>query len=159
MIVSLISRFVKYKFPDVSNISTEEVSHLDQDKTILVDTRKKEEYDVSFIPRAVHLEFPASEDDVAKFVSEHVRDDTENVVCYCSLGYRSSIVAGLVTKHLKEHNMTNINVYNLEGSIFKWVNEDRPVLNTRLETVHYSHPFNIMWGLLGLSLSKWKWSQ
>ena len=158
MLVSLISRFLRYKFPDVSNISTEEVSHLDQDRTILVDTRKREEYDVSFIPRAVHLKFPATEEDVTKFVSDHVREDIENIVCYCSLGYRSSIVAGMFSKQLQEQNMTSIHVYNLEGSIFKWVNEGRAVHNPSLETVHYSHPFNLMWGLLGLSLSKWKWS-
>lgn len=40
-----------------------------------------------------------------------------HIVVYCSVSYRSSILA----RRLQDMGFTN--VYNLEGSIFKWANE------------------------------------
>ena len=156
MLVSLITLFIKHKFPDVKNISTEELTKLDQSKTLLVDARAEHEYEVSCIPGAVHLQFPTNSETVKTFLSDHLDSDTENIVCYCSLGYRSSVVARLIGQDLLDQN--HIRVYNLEGSIFKWVNENREVMRRKSdEKVNYAHPFNYLWGTLGLNLSKWRW--
>jgi len=57
------------------------------------------------------------------------------------VGYRSSILARkLQTLGFKE-------VHNLEGSIFKWANEGRPLVQGQT-TVHKVHPYNAHWGRL-----------
>jgi hypothetical protein len=47
-------------------------------------------------------------------------------------------------------------VFNSEG-IFKWVSEDRNLVNRKSESTSFVHPFSLMWGLIGLSTSRWKW--
>jgi len=39
------------------------------------------------------------------------------------------------------------NIYNLEGGLFEWANEDRPIYRGT-DRVHEVHPFNGVWGLL-----------
>jgi hypothetical protein len=39
------------------------------------------------------------------------------------------------------------NVFNLQGSIFQWANEGRPLI-TNGHAVHVVHPFNERWGVL-----------
>ena len=54
------------------------------------------------------------------------------MVAYCSVGYRS---AGL-TDELGQRGYTR--VCNLEGSLFQWANEGRPLVNAdgRVNVVH-----------------------
>ena len=63
------------------------------------------------------------------------------IVVYCSVGYRSSILA----RKLQDMGFTK--VYNLEGSIFKWANEDRPLVQNQT-TGYKVHPYNAHWGRL-----------
>ena len=164
MILNLIVSLLKHKFPDVANITTGELHEVlstpdKEDTCLVVDTRQKSEVSVSAIKGARHLEFPASESDVRTFVEEHVTPETEMVVCYCSLGYRSSVVAHSLDTYLREkEEQKTINVYNLEGSIFKWVNEGREVRSGGGEAATYCHPFSYKWGLLGLNIARWRWS-
>ncbi len=60
---------------------------------------------------------------------------------YCSVGFRS----GAFAQTLQEAGYTRVE--NLEGSIFKWANEGRPVFQDgrRVEKVH---PYNDAWGKL-----------
>ena len=60
---------------------------------------------------------------------------------YCSVGYRS----GAFAQTLQEAGYSRVE--NLEGSIFKWANEGRPVFQDgrRVEKVH---PYNDAWGKL-----------
>ena len=60
---------------------------------------------------------------------------------YCSVGYRSSILA----EKLQDLGFTR--VYNLEGSIFKWANEGRPLAQDQTP-VQKVHPYNTDWGKL-----------
>ena len=39
-------------------------------------------------------------------------------------------------------------VYNLEGSIFKWANENRPIVNGDDKPTHLVHPYNSFFGKL-----------
>jgi len=55
----------------------------------------------------------------------------------------------------KDDLMGKMEVYNLDGSIFKWANEDRLLVTPRGDTVEYVHPYNTLWGTLCLSSSKW----
>ena len=161
MLLSLISALVEKKFPEVKNISTNDLGEKlksDDKSIVLVDTRKEEEYNVSFIKGAKFLEFPLTEDALTKFVDTNVPDGTEEIICYCSVGYRSSVVAIALLTTLVEKKREDIKIYNLEGSMFKWVNEGRPVTNMNSDTVCYAHPYSYMWGILGLNVFKWRWS-
>lgn len=63
------------------------------------------------------------------------------IVVYCSVGYRSSRLA----RQLRTRGVKN--VFNLEGSLFKWANEGRPVYRGS-ERVQEVHPFDEDWGEL-----------
>ena len=163
MILNILVSILKRQFPDVSNITTNDLQDViekssDSNKLLLIDTRKREEYDVSFISGAKHLAFPASESDVQKFAEENITDHTEIIVCYCSLGHRSSKVAQTLSHVLRQDQIQKISVHNLEGSIFQWVNEGRSLSSVRGEVTQSCHPFSTMWGLLGLNRDKWRWS-
>jgi hypothetical protein len=63
------------------------------------------------------------------------------IVVYCSVGYRSARIA----ERLREQGFTNAS--NLEGSIFRWANEGRPVYRDSTE-VDAVHPYDRTWGTL-----------
>jgi len=75
--------------------------------------------------------------DLKKFLKRV--DKAQAIVTYCSVGYRSSIMARQMQK------MGYTNVRNLEGSIFAWVNEGRDVFSEG-QVVFEVHPFNEYWG-------------
>lgn len=39
-------------------------------------------------------------------------------------------------------NRDAVHVYNLEGSIFKWANENRPMVDVKDKATIYAHPYN-----------------
>ena len=83
---------------------------------------------------------------------------TVDVVCYCSLGYRSAKLAQVLQDRIKTEmdNDDIIRVYNLEGSLFKWANERRPMVDKYGEKTIFCHPYSIIWGkFLDVSLRKW----
>jgi 3-mercaptopyruvate sulfurtransferase SseA len=63
------------------------------------------------------------------------------IVTYCAVGYRS----GETADRLRAAGFTN--VHNLEGSIFQWANEHRPLVREQ-EHVSQVHPYNVFWGRL-----------
>ena len=63
------------------------------------------------------------------------------MVVYCSVGYRSSRLVA----RLQQAGCTN--VFNLEGSIFQWANEDRR-LERDGQPVKEVHPYNRTFGQL-----------
>ena len=61
------------------------------------------------------------------------------IVTYCSVGYRSSSLAD----RLQQAGFTNVR--QLEGSIFQWANEGRPLFRGD-QQVNEVHPYNETWG-------------
>ena len=51
----------------------------------------------------------------------------------------------------------DLKVYNLEGSIFKWANETRTIVDVKGQPTKFVHPYSRLWGLL-VDRSRWKWS-
>jgi rhodanese-related sulfurtransferase len=101
---------------------------------LLLDVRTREEFEVSHLRGAVHVP-----PDAAASVLREPKD--RPVVTYCSVGYRSGGFAQ------KLHAAGFTNVANLEGSIFRWANEGRPVFRGSQEVTEV-HPYNRTWGLL-----------
>ena len=134
-------KMIRTRFPAVSHISTDTLqSWLDrspkQENLILFDVREPEEFAVSHLPEAR----PVPSRDEALKALQNV-SPKQRIVLYCSVGYRSSDLAGFLMKR----GFTK--VYNLEGSIFAWANEERPVYRGK-KRVRVVHPYDSNWGRL-----------
>ena len=90
------------------------------------------------------------------FPLSYISDITDHhvkIVCYCSVGYRSSNMAQKLYpefKILKEMQKIDITseLCNLEGSIFKWANEGKELVNCNNAKTKYCHPYNFLYGKL-----------
>lgn len=129
-----VRTMVRTAFPDVTQVTTDSLSTLLEGGTAitLLDVREAEEYAVSRLPGAIHIDPEATD------FSDVPTGGT--VVTYCSVGYRSSALA----TRLQE---AGFNVVNLEGSIFKWANEGRPLVNDG-GPADRVHAFDPTWGKL-----------
>lgn len=132
---------IRAGFPEVAHISADTLqSWLDESPKLehltLLDVREPDEFAVSHLRRA----HPAPSNDEAM---EALQDAPANrrIVLYCSVGYRSSELAGFLMK--KGYTK----VFNLEGSIFRWANEGRPLYRGK-ERVRVVHPYDTHWGRL-----------
>lgn len=124
------------QYPDVRHLSIEDYL-VDYPKAVLVDVRASEEYAVSRIPGAVHIEDRA---ELLTFAREH--SDLQ-LILYCSVGARSADAARFLQEQRSEVMVGE--VANLAGSIFEWANEERPLENDAGPTSEV-HPFNAWWG-------------
>ena len=106
-------------------------------EVILLDTREKAEYDISHIPGAIWVGY----DD---FDLERVTgiDKKAPVVTYCSVGYRSERIG----EKLLEAGFREVR--NLHGSLFRWVNEEKEVVDNEGTPTKRVHGYNATW-------SKW----
>ena len=143
---STLKRQIRTEFPKVQHISTEQLTQwmaeAKDSQPLLLDVRQIEEYEVSHLKGAQRAETLAD----AQTILTSVPKD-QLIVLYCSVGYRSSALA----KALEAEEYTQ--VYNLEGSLFAWANEGRPVYQGE-QPVQHVHPYDNKWGQL-LNLDLW----
>jgi len=137
---------IRREFPAVRQMTTDELAERlsgpAEEWPVLIDARSVGEYQVSHLRDAIPASAPGE-------LNRALGGRTDApVVVYCSVGYRSSALA----VRLIENGFTD--VYNLEGSIFQWANEGRPVYRDG-EIVRAVHPFNENWGRL-LDRSLWE---
>jgi rhodanese-related sulfurtransferase len=127
----------EYADGSIEYISTDELAKLiSSDQNIqLLDTRSKEEFEVSSIENAL---FVGYED----FELERYEDQLDKnlpIILYCSIGVRSEKIG----EQLKAAGFNNIK--NLRGGIFKWFNEKSKVVNQQGEITDKIHGFNEKW--------------
>jgi rhodanese-related sulfurtransferase len=136
----LLKKSLRHKFTKIEWISTSELANWLADKhrpaPVLLDVRTPEEWNVSRLPGARRVDPSASVETAAAGLSK----DTP-IVTYCAVGYRS----GEMADRLRAAGFSN--VHNLEGSIFQWANEHRPLVRGE-ERVNTVHPYNTFWGHL-----------
>jgi rhodanese-related sulfurtransferase len=129
---------IRTKYPTVREITTVELAAWLGDPKrpapVLLDVRAKEEFAVSHLRSARQVNPSASVETAAGKITK----DTP-IVTYCSVGYRSSAMA----ERLQQAGFTNVR--QLEGSIFQWANEGRPVYRGDKQ-VNEVHPYNKTWG-------------
>jgi rhodanese-related sulfurtransferase len=106
-------------------------------RPVLLDVRSPAEFRVGHLPGAIQVDPSAKTRELLKLPGNHHGP----YVVYCSVGWRSSILAG----RLAAAGFTN--VANLEGSVFAWANEDRP-LEAGGHPVSRVHPYNRVFGRL-----------
>lgn len=136
-----VKRSTAGRFSDVDHVSPQQVQQwLDSpgEDVLLLDARTAAEYEVSHLRGALHVSPDASAQEVVAAVAGGVPED-RRIVTYCSLGVRSAKMA----RRLKEAGYTN--VHNMNGAIFQWANEGRPVYRGD-ERVDKVHPYNSRWG-------------
>lgn len=135
---SIVDWKIAHDFPQVKRITPSEVAAwLDDSKRpapILLDVRTAAEYDVSHLKNAQRIQ-PDSPASAVHFARD------QPIVTYCSVGYRS----GAFAQKLQRAGYAK--VLNMEGSIFRWANEGRPVFRAGRE-VKKIHPYNASWGKL-----------
>jgi rhodanese-related sulfurtransferase len=136
----LLKTSLRHKFAKVEWISTSELADWLANKKrpapVLLDVRAADEWNVSHLPGARHVEPNAS----AESATTELAKETP-IVTYCAVGYRS----GEMAQRLRAAGFTNVR--NLEGSIFQWANEHRPLVHGN-QRVTQVHPYNSFWGRL-----------
>lgn len=136
----LLKRSLRIKFNDVRWITPEELAAWMEDKNrpqpVLLDVRTPAEWKVSHLPGARRID-PAAD---AEAAGNGLPKETP-IVAYCAVGYRS----GKIAERLR--NAGYENVQNLDGSIFQWANEHRPLVSQG-QPVSRVHPYNAVWGRL-----------
>ena len=134
-----VREIIGQEFPEVPSLTTSDLAALlsaDNRPVILLDVREPDEFAVSHLKDA----YLVSSVDQAEVILDSAPPDTI-VVAYCSVGYRS---AALVERL---HERGYANATNLEGSLFAWANEGRPVYRGDMQTEHV-HPYDEEWGVL-----------
>jgi rhodanese-related sulfurtransferase len=136
----LLKQSLRGRFPKVEWISTEQLASMLDDKQrtppVLLDVRTEEEWNVSHLPAARRVDLNAPIEEAASGLSKETP-----IVTYCAVGYRS----GALATKLREAGFTRVR--NLEGSIFQWANEHRPLVSGD-KRVAVVHPYSNLWGRL-----------
>ena len=128
---------IRDTFPAVPQMTTQQLATTLErgEPVLLLDARTAAEF------RTSHLEGATRAPTVGSALNAIKAAPQRAIVVYCSVGYRSSrLVSRLQARGAK-------NVFNLEGSLFRWANEGRPLVRGS-ETVRTVHPYDDEWGEL-----------
>lgn len=131
------------QFDGVETVSVDELADM-VPRPVLLDVRAPKEFAVSRIPGSIR----ADKDAVSQLQRLGVAPD-DPVIVYCSIGYRSSLLAEKLQK------VGFSNVRNLEGSIFAWAHAGGDLVNAHGEAEGV-HPYNRWWGRY-LRRTLWQW--
>lgn len=154
---------IKKRFSDVPNVLPSEVQKVIDDPSVddkwrylLFDVREEKEFNISHIQQAHFInESLSSQEQVkkmSKIIKEKLGNDTlqqpTDIFIYCSIGYRSSALLSSILKGKEFEELSQLNFYNIEGGIFRWANENRPLVNCAHARTEVVHPYNTLWGKL-----------
>jgi rhodanese-related sulfurtransferase len=103
---------------------------------VLLDAREPDEFAVSRLAGARYAGYDHFDLNMLGDL-----DRNQTVVVYCSVGYRSEKIAE------KLLNAGFVQVYNLYGGIFEWVNAGQPVVDAAGRPTDRVHAYNRTWGL------------
>ena len=109
------------------------------DSILYLDTREKEEFDVSHLKDALWVGY--KDFDEAQALRE-IPDKSQAIIVYCSIGVRSENIG----EKLKALGYEK--VLNLYGGIFQWKNQGGEVYNGNGMPTDSVHAFNKHWGKL-----------
>ena len=132
------------QYPQLSHVSQDEMAALlSSDDILWLDVREPEEFAVSHIGGAMQVNPNISAADfLARFKDKAAG---KHVILYCSVGRRSSKLGDNVRAELMAAGAKNAS--NLEGGIFRWHNQEQPLVSATGETDKV-HPYNLWWGRL-----------
>ena len=102
---------------------------------IILDTREKEEYEISHLEGAIWVGYDDFDINRLKEIPKEAK-----VLTYCSVGYRSERIGEKLQKAGYR------DVYNLYGSIFSWINAGYPLVDGENKPTNKVHGYNHRWG-------------
>jgi rhodanese-related sulfurtransferase len=127
---TLLTTLYDSDFPTVHPGELSDLSHFQ-----ILDTREKEEFEVSHLNGAKWVGFDTFKMDVVSNL-----DKSKPVLVYCTVGVRSQAIG----KKLTAAGFTK--VYNLYGGIIQWSNESMPLFQNGRQTIQV-HTYSITWGI------------
>ena len=138
--MNFVIAYIRRQFPNTPNIDTNTALELtkENDNVLLLDVRRPDEFGISRIPGAKNVHFRCSDEELKEALNE--TNENTKIVSYCSLGYRSAIITNRIREMSEKDSDVKVrtdNVFNMEGSIFKWANENKPLTNSANETTRY----------------------
>ncbi|WP_237701559.1 rhodanese-like domain-containing protein [Algoriphagus machipongonensis] len=127
---TLLSGLYDNEFPVLAPNEISDLSNFQ-----ILDTREKEEYEVSHIEGAQWVGF-----DTFDFDKIDSLDKEKPVLVYCTVGARSQEIG----KKLQENGFKK--VFNLYGGIIQWSNDEKPLYHEGLTTKKV-HTYSKAWGI------------
>lgn len=132
---TMLNILYSHSVPLINNVEVKNLLE-SKEKTILLDIRTKEEYNVSHIKGAELIDYDTFDDSL---LSKY--DKNAQIIVYCSVGYRSEKIG----EHFIDNGFNN--VYNIYGGIFEWVNENNTVVNTNNKPTDEIHAYSPEWSI------------
>jgi rhodanese-related sulfurtransferase len=130
---------VRKAFPNVTVMPTAELENIEKSgqPIVLLDARSEQEFAVSRIEGARRVDPGMSATQFKDAFGEDLKG--RKVVVYCAVGGRSSTLASRIDTVARSAGADG--VYSLQGGIFRWHNENRPLLGPGGATDEV-HPFS-----------------
>ncbi len=119
-------------------VQVEEMPALSQ-KPLLLDTRSREEYEVSHLPGALWVGYKEFDPDR---VQSLIPDKDQSILVYCSIGVRSEKIG------VRLQDLGYTQVRNLYGGIFRYKERGHIVIDTTGKPTENVHAYNRHWGRL-----------
>ncbi len=118
------------------------LASVDSSDYLLFDVREPAEFERSHVRGAQRL---APDTEASAFETQFGdKVEGKHLVFYCSVGYRSSVMAERVRGSAVEAGA--LSVANLRGGVFRWYNEGR-VVHDAADTTDAIHPYDRVWGV------------
>ena len=127
----------EFNTESIPYISLKEATLLDS--VLYLDTRKRQEYDVSHLKDAIWVGYEMFD---AQDVQTKITNKDAKIIVYCSIGVRSEDIGEKLVK------LGYLNVKNLYGGIFEWKNKGYPVYDDQGRETEKVHAFDKHWGKL-----------
>ena len=134
---SAAEAWVAERHPGVPRLTGAYLESHDNASYLLLDVRSTAEWQVSHLPGALRCE------DAGAAIAAARQRQVGRIVVYCSIGERSSRLAGQVLAQAPE-----LQVHDLAGGIFTWAAEDRPLVDVAGRSTRLVHPYDAAWGRL-----------
>ena len=139
-----IHRDIVTKYHDVKHLSSVEFQSMEKSAIVVFDVREVDEFAVSHINGAIRVD---PDIELAEFENKYaVQLAGKTAVFYCSVGRRSSDLLSQLNGTLKTNGA--VAAYNLSGGVFRWHNEQRPLISENEQKTAFVHPYNFYWGRL-----------
>lgn len=124
----------KYNKNSVDYITVNDLNE-NYENFIILDTRKKEEFDISHLPGAI---FVGDKQDYNTFLATQP-DKSKPIVVYCSIGVRSEDCG----ETMSNENFTNVK--NLYGGIFMWKDAGFKIVDNENKPTQTVHVYSKEW--------------
>jgi rhodanese-related sulfurtransferase len=139
----LVEQYVAARYPQLTQCTPDELAERHaciDDAVVVFDVRSAEEYAVSRLLGAIRVEPSIDAHTFASQFGERLTG--RDVVFYCAIGLRSSRLA----KRLEPvwSTVRPRSVANLSGGIFRWSNEERPLVAGQ-RVMHGVHRYSAFW--------------